>query len=437
MSAAWKYYCKLYLVITFVLTVLACIVLSFFDAQSFLTAAYTNLLTAYPDELEITLMPGSYTINQDLPYAIAMPESLQDGSFAYRDAIVFTTNELVSMGNITDYNAPIVLTEDRLYTVEEDGIRVKFFAEELNAIEKTIVINESLIENSGIQKITTAWWTTRLFYVPVFGIFFFIFAFIALLLWGIFTLVISSFFAWALYSAFAKRLRYDYGDILHISLYAITPILILKTVCFVLSVPTGALTWFALYLLWMLIIARYLLLPEKLVPKHVLVKSTVKISGKKQSAHKPQATSINPNAQKVALLTKSHKKSQPVADTLKKKPTATVNGTKVTKKTSKKITPTKLPSSTKGSATHKTTVKKSAQAKQVLAQKKSAATKKTTTKKASTPKKVSVQKAKTSSKKTTPKKVSPSKKANKKSSATKTTVKKSPSNTTKKPKSKK
>lgn len=372
--------------------------MALFDANGLMDKAYEQLLTVYPDELEVTVEQGRYSINQDLPYAIPLPTAWQSND-GMVNGIIFTSDILIgSIADVMALDSYLVLTETTAYSVQPNG---EVSARDIVAMleeydeDEPLVFSEELINQIPMQKIKGLWWLSKWFYVPMAAFGGFVASFFVLTFWLLIKVLLYGFIAFISYELLLNN-KLSYGRILQLTIHVLIGIALLRWLLTPFPLGLGGFVWFLVYMLGMFIIGRHLEKVGALRPEET-PKKLQNTSVKAVQASKRSATTVAPVAKKTAS----------------KKSTVTKKSS-ITKKTvAKKATPKKVVAKVPTAKTEP--VKKASAAKKV-------ATKKTTVKKAPT-KKVATKK--TASKKVDSKKATPKKTATKKTVAKKA-VKKAP-----------
>lgn len=388
--------------------------MAFFDASGLMDKAYNQLLTVYPDELEIAVGQGRYTINQDLPYAIPLPAAWQDADGPV-NGIIFTSDTLVrSIADVVAQDSYLVLTETTAYSVQPNGEvsarDILVMLEEYDDAEE-FIFSEELIQQIPMQKIKGLWWLNKWFYIPFAAFFGSMVAFFVLTFWMLIKVTIYGFIAFIAYELlFSNRL--SYGRIVQLTIHVLASIALLRWLLTPINLGMGGFVWFLVYILAMLVIGRHLekvgALAQEETPKKLQNTSVKAVQTTTRSATtvavpatKKTAKRTSP-AKNSAVKTKVKKAiTKPAKKSTKKPPTKKVITTK--KPTTKKVVTKTVKKPTTKSTTKTVVTKK-------------VPSKKTTTK--------AVVTKKPAAKKVTSKKVAPKKAAPKKTSVKKPVAKK-------------
>lgn len=316
---SWKYLVKFQIILALALAVVVAIPMALFNAKSFVDSTYNQILTAYPDELEITITKGQYSINQDVPYTVALPAKWHTTG-TLPNAVVFTSDTLVrSMNEVTALDSYVVLTETTAYFTEKEGgeVRARDVASVLNEYEEDtpMVISESLLQQLPVQQITNLWWFSKWFYVPIAALFVGIATFFVLTFWMIVKIIFYSFLIFIAYELLLQT-RLTYGRVVQLSIHVLVVITLLRWLLTPFTLGLGGLVWFFVYALVMLLIGRHLdvtkttLLHEQRVQKKVATSSVKTVQTNKRSPTNIKKVSAKKSTPK-KVATKKTSKSVP------------------------------------------------------------------------------------------------------------------------------
>lgn len=320
-----------------------------FDPDPAINEAFNTLYTVYPDELEIRLEEGSYSINQPLPYAVPMPVVWQDTHYGkkridhmYDSLAVFTTDEAIGTdaGNLMALNAPVVLTESRLYVLTDRRKEFYVIEELLDDVDEPVLISERLIRSFPPTMLTESVWLSRSFYVPVIALTFFVVSSLVLLAWNAFKAIAFALLAYVLFKLILHKRGLEYEDMLQVSLHVLVPIFVVRSILLFAFVPFGGIFWFGVYLVVLGFVHRMLLNEPSLASATVAKSSNVKTAKKKTESQSVVATPKKPAVKK---------KQVPSSEKQSAKKTTKKTATKKTTRTTagKKKAPVKKTASTK------------------------------------------------------------------------------------------
>jgi len=186
------------------------------------------LLSAYPDDLNISIKNGQATVNRPEPYAILIPDSVIEPNDKIQNKLtnllVINTTEPFSLDKFRAYQTMILLTQKDLVFIDGNtGVKV---------------VSMANFQNLDINK---AWLTTKVDWVfkilplvmSVFVVFAFIGLFLLLFIGSMIVLLFYALLAWAILKI--KSRKVDYGRAYQIALHAMTLALPLTIIGFYLQ----------------------------------------------------------------------------------------------------------------------------------------------------------------------------------------------------------
>jgi hypothetical protein len=199
------------------------------NAPVVIRQGYDAVLAQYPSNLAVTLSSTGVSVNQELPYAIAMPRGMEEQQDSGTAALlVFVEEDAVSFKNFEDYNAFVVLSPTEMYTRQDDNrVTAHDIGGMLRDLDEPVVINQELIRSVPIEDITSFWMLQPAFYVPVAILLLMIVLYPALLLLTAITVLLWSLVLWVLLQFFARTRGVRFGKVYQMGLHAYTPIFVL------------------------------------------------------------------------------------------------------------------------------------------------------------------------------------------------------------------
>jgi hypothetical protein len=267
-SKSWWFFIRAFALFALLFSIAACIPLAMFDLDPWLYKAYSVVQESYPDDLVITLENGTYSINQELPYSVPMPQFVIDDlkksmrSEDYTNLIVFTTDQAVGTNvyNLDALDAPIVATETRIYALSDDRKQFYVVKDMLADIKEgsSFLINEQFVRSFPITKLTESPYLSRTFYVPIIGIVVLVIAFIVFLLINTIAALVYALVALALFKLILHKRALSYSQILQCTLHLLVPIFVVRVLTMFMHIPFGFMFWLGVYLVVMAFIHKSL-----------------------------------------------------------------------------------------------------------------------------------------------------------------------------------
>lgn len=160
-----------------------------------------NVRAIYPAELAVQVDDGRLSINQPLPYKVAIPDfsnqlgskdwDIEDSDVRY--LVVFDSDENIQgASDVYDQDAFAVVTETTVYTRdgESDGLRVNSIPE-----DETFTVNEEMV-NDGFNKVTGSPFIQQKLYIPLVAVILLLIILPLMLLGSLIMVAIYGFFVW-------------------------------------------------------------------------------------------------------------------------------------------------------------------------------------------------------------------------------------------------
>lgn len=255
-SFSWKFFTLLHVVSALFLVVPIVAVIAFFDLDAFVSQVGQNVRVAYPPELVVTIEDGRLSINQDLPYRVSVPQEWRE-FFGDTDVdmpqslVLFTRDEDLSDASLFQMDAFAVATESQIYVVNPQKREIRNVKIDES---EDMVVDQELID-TGLtaleQVITNAWWLQSGFYVPFLAFLLFCILTPLVLLFRLVQLVIFAFLEWILALIFLRKAQWSYGEVLRMSIFSLTPILVVGLVLTLFGLPlVRGFLGLLLYLIW-------------------------------------------------------------------------------------------------------------------------------------------------------------------------------------------
>jgi len=267
-----------------------------------LVSLLDNARGIYPSGLEVQVDDGRLSINQPLPYKIAVPDfsdqldtkdwDIEDSDVRY--LVVFDSDENIQgAADVYDQDAFAVVTETTVYTRdgESDGLRVNAIPE-----DETFTVNEEMI-NDGFSKITDSRFIQQKLYIPLVALILFLVILPLMLLGSLMMVAIYGFFVWLMARILKNWMMagqvLSYTKAVQVSIHSLT---LVNVVHFVLGlIGEGEIIsggkFFLAFLVWtgfVLYQSLHTRTARPVVVKTVTTKSTVKSKVPVKKAAKPK-----------------------------------------------------------------------------------------------------------------------------------------------------
>lgn len=241
LSGIIRYYVKVSFLLAFVMTI-ALGALLVPKGIAFVRDSAPSMVKAYfPADLNIHIEKGDASVNVAMPYLVPLSGVSSTTADVIQNILVINTTEEFNKKKFDEYRTFALLTKNEIATQNDKG---QITIQSLRTLP-TITINQAWLL-SWVEKINGS-----LVYIVLFGL---IGTFIALLFGYLVYLILLFLFALIpLFIAYLKKDVLSYRSAYKMSLYAIVPALILKTLLNLLGIFTIP-AYFSL-LVFMLIIA--------------------------------------------------------------------------------------------------------------------------------------------------------------------------------------
>jgi hypothetical protein len=219
-SFSLKYLLMFQLLASIIMTGLVVTPLALFDLNGFLDQAKTW----YPRDLVVNYQAGKISVNQPLPYRIALPADFSDEDVELRNLVVFTKDEDISgAADVLAEKSVVVVTETSVYALDDqrggikaypvpaDGEPVSFGTAELDQILSQVKASPLVAQKLYIPRIA------------------FFMLFILLPIMMVFSLIVAAiygFFAWIMTRVLAGPLMggqlLSYTKAVQVSIHSMT-----------------------------------------------------------------------------------------------------------------------------------------------------------------------------------------------------------------------
>lgn len=236
-SFSLKYLFVFQLATTLIIALFVMIPLAAFNAVDLLN----NLKSVYPSDLDMTVQDGRLSINQPLPYRVALPGMIQDdmmldsgleGTNEYADIrylAVFESDEYVQgADDVFDQNAFMVFTESTMYIREDDGrgLRVYPIPE-----GEDFTLTSGMV-NDTFSKITNSAFVQYKLYLPLVFLFFVLIFLPMMIVFSLLVVALFGFFVWLMTKLLAGPLlagqALSYTKAVQVSIHSLTLINVLQ-----------------------------------------------------------------------------------------------------------------------------------------------------------------------------------------------------------------
>jgi hypothetical protein len=296
-SFSFKYFLFLQFLISLAVATLVILPVSQFDLVSFLNSAKDS----YPANLVVQVENGRLSINQPLPYRIALPgewsEEMMTDSTTYgpdlRYLMVFQSDENIQgAADVFAQDSFMVFTESTIYVLDSDngGLRV-YPVPEGEAFE----LNPAVVDQF-FAVLTDNVFVKNKLYVPLIAAFFLLIVFPAMVLFGLIVSAIFGFFVWLMARLFAGPIMagqmISYMKSVQVTFHSMTLITIIQKVLEVLGQGFRLEGWWYLlaFLAWtgfVLHQARHTTASSATVPVATVPKAAPKTKSHAKTSRKP------------------------------------------------------------------------------------------------------------------------------------------------------
>lgn len=272
-----KYFTVFNFFIALIVTTIISVPVATFDLQK----AITTASTIYPEELQIEVMDGELSINQELPYVVSIDESfLKDFGVDERiddfniDLVTFTSDqEFIGVGNFANYKSFAVITESTVYVID-DMETGEVRAYPISQAQQDMVIDADMVAvfTDNLKNMS---FIKNKVYVPTISSIVFVAAFIGTLIVRSVTLLIFSLLAWLTAMLAMKDKQLSFGEVYQLSIHSITLVILVSwAVSFSGVFELSGLWYFLVYMVWSLFIFNQLEEPKAAAASKVVKKKT-------------------------------------------------------------------------------------------------------------------------------------------------------------------
>lgn len=257
---SWQYFLFLNFLLSFVVLVHVLPALVAFEVKPIAD----ELVEVFPAGLVVSGDTTGLHINQELPYSVPLPDSLQDMSDSQDPSvesdpynqevefnlITFSTDELIQ--NVQDFyatNSLIVVTDTTIYALKDaDSGEVRLY--EMPAFEEAFSVSRQDLENFAGRVISHPFFASK-WYVPLIGLAAVVLT-LPLSIWlRTLAVAVYSAFVWVIVAFFMKSKKLSYGKLFQLGLHSLTLPLLIKIVVDYFMWFDFSGFWFMLaYLVW-------------------------------------------------------------------------------------------------------------------------------------------------------------------------------------------
>ena len=213
-----------------------------------------NLLSIYPQGLELSLKNGKLSTNKPLPYYIPYPGETNDPNVSPSRFVVLQKDAyLPSLNDVRAEDAVAVLTETTAYLNTKNG--------ELKVIQypnkgESFTLSDTMVHQT-INRIFDHEFIAKKYYAIVFAVISLVFIFPALCIFSFIGLFFYTIPTWIITKLFMAQKKLSLGRILLVSFHSVTPIVLISTsLRFAGQRDLPGSLAFILYLVWTLIVLR-------------------------------------------------------------------------------------------------------------------------------------------------------------------------------------
>jgi hypothetical protein len=244
-----------------------------------------EVVAVYPSDLEVTISPEGWQINQPLPYAVPIPgaEIIGEGKDVVTSLVVFTTDEEVgTIPQVMAQKSFVVVTESSVhFRAKMDRPEVRSYPIDLSEMEpgQEMVISATMVRELANMAKEFPAIKYRLYIPAIMAAIVILMLPILLLVWT-FTVAIYSVVVFFVASVGFGSRGLTYGEVFRLGLHGILPILLAQKVVEIAMHWSLSGVWFFLaYMGWMILVVSQL--PEVKKTTHVAASSTKKHSKSK------------------------------------------------------------------------------------------------------------------------------------------------------------
>jgi hypothetical protein len=266
-SFSWKYFFVFNLLAAVVTGISIIVPISLLDVPSIIRST----AEIYPADLEIGVDEQGLSINQPLPYTIALPET--NSAEVPHNLVVFADQEQITgLADVRELDALMVVTQRDFYFLENESTG-EYRAYAIPPFEESWEINRDTV-NSFVETLVNNPFIQQRLYLPLLGLLLLFLVYPLTLLMRLVVLTLFSLISWVITLLFFKEKQLSYGTVFQISMHSLTPVI-------VVAYALGIVGWiffhgwpyFLAYLIWTLYIISTLPVAES-KPSSVVVETS-------------------------------------------------------------------------------------------------------------------------------------------------------------------
>lgn len=231
LKAPFKFSVKFFLMVQLVAALIAALFVAVSVSQFNLTGFLNETKTLYPADLQLSLENGQLTTNQELPFAISLPESWRkEVGEEFQHIIVFTTDEAIQGAvDVMNQESLVVITQTSVYAIDDQtgGFEVYPIPKDGEAFSLSAADLDQFVD----QLVSSAFIARKL-YIPLLFAVVFLVMLPILILVGVVVALLYGFFVWVITKLFAGMLfagqSLTYLKAVQVSLHSILLVNILQ-----------------------------------------------------------------------------------------------------------------------------------------------------------------------------------------------------------------
>lgn len=250
-SFSWKYFLAFNLLAALVTGITLLIPVALVD----LVANLSRAVTIFPSDLVVTGDSQGLSINQELPYSVALPrewdeDQTSDGEMT--NLVTFTSDDAIEgIEDVKAADALFVLTSSTMY-ISGDDQEVRVYP--MPEFDEPFTLDRAMVESYMNQVVNHPLIKYKL-YIPLLLLISLVVIYPLMLLVRGITLVIYASIVWVITSLFLKTKGLTWSQVFQISMHSITPVVIIAYLLGILSLFFfQGLPYFLVYLIWTLVV---------------------------------------------------------------------------------------------------------------------------------------------------------------------------------------
>jgi len=247
---SWKYFIVLNVFLSLLLSLFLIVPLMRVDVRMIAN----EFVQEYPQDLEIAVADGQLSINQPLPYYVAVPEKISEyGDIDTKPTNIatFTTDEdFGGVQNFDRFESLAVVTESAVYFMNDDdtGEIRAYLIPEIQEIK----VDAAFVNNLKEQFLNFPFIKEKL-YVPALVSLAFIVGMPAMLFARLLALVVYTFLIYIIARFFMNDKKFSYGKLYQVSMHSITPVIVVSWAAgYIADYSIHGIFHFGLFAVWTL-----------------------------------------------------------------------------------------------------------------------------------------------------------------------------------------